>query len=71
MQIVVREETEYQLRQQLKDQQEVNEELEFRLFELEESSEKVRNYCRQLHFAVELIGRNAQRLIKPLAELLY
>jgi len=41
VQLCVREETEYELRQQLKDQQEQNEELEFRLFELEESSEKV------------------------------
>jgi len=37
------EETEYQLRQQLKDQQELNEDLEFRLFELQECLEKVRN----------------------------
>jgi len=36
------EETANQLRQQLKDQREQNEELEFRLFELEETSEKVR-----------------------------
>ena len=35
------EETEYHLRQQLKDQQELNEELEFRLFELQECTEKV------------------------------
>jgi len=35
------EETEYQLRQQLKDTQEQNEELEFRLFELQECFEKV------------------------------
>jgi len=37
------EETANQLRQQLKDQQEQNEELEFRLFELEETAEKVQH----------------------------
>jgi len=37
------EETEYRLHQQLKDHKEINEELEFRLFELQECSEKVRN----------------------------
>ena len=35
------EEQKYQLHQQLKDQQELNEELEFRLLELQECSEKV------------------------------
>ena len=42
-QLGVCEETEYQLRQQLKDTQEQNEELEFRLFELQECFEKVRS----------------------------
>jgi len=41
LQLCVCKATEHELRQQLKEQQEQNEELEFRLFELEESSEKV------------------------------
>jgi len=39
------EESEYQLRQQLKDAQEQNEELEFRMLELQECLEKVAATC--------------------------
>jgi len=49
-----------QLRQQLRDQQELNEELEFRLFELEESSEMVRTLCSccnsYLHFLAHYLA---------------
>lgn len=51
------EETEYRLHQQLKDHKEINEELEFRLFELQECSEK-NKYAESDFSVVDLLEKN-------------